>query len=482
MKKVKGLTAITLCLSGTLWPNSILAQSVDTHLLADSLQTAKEIAVGTGENAELPAQWDLRSCIDYALKQNITIRRNKLSAESAQVDVKTAKAALFPSLSASIGQRIVNRPNSETGTIITGDNITSSQSKTSYNGSYGIDANWTLYNGGQRLNNIKQQDLNNRIAELAVAESENSIEESIAQTYIQILYATEAVKINEGTLEVSQAQYERGKELMAAGSISRADLAQLEAQVSTDKYQLVTAKATLQDYKLQLKQLLELDGDEEMQLQLSLPGDEHILSPLPTKADVYRAALSLRPEIEASRLDIEASDLEIKKARTGYLPSLSLSAGIGSTNANGSDFTFAEQVKQNWNNSLGITISIPIFNNRQTKSAVEKAKIQKMTSELSLLDEQKNLYKTIEGLWLDANSAQQQYIAAQEKLKSTQTSYELLQEQFNLGMKNTVELLTEKNNMLSAQQETLQAKYMALLNAQLLRFYEGQEMGNWENN
>lgn len=482
MKKVKGLTAITLCLSGTLWPNSILAQSVDTHLPADSLQTANEIAVGTGENAELPAQWDLRSCIDYALKQNITIRRNKLSAESAQVDVKTAKAALFPSLSASIGQRIVNRPNSETGTIITGDNITSSQSKTSYNGSYGIDANWTLYNGGQRLNNIKQQDLNNRIAELAVAESENSIEESIAQTYIQILYATEAVKINEGTLEVSQAQYERGKELMAAGSISRADLAQLEAQVSTDKYQLVTAKATLQDYKLQLKQLLELDGDEEMQLQLSLPGDEHILSPLPTKADVYRAALSLRPEIEASRLDIEASDLEIKKARAGYLPSLSLSAGIGSTNANGSDFTFAEQVKQNWNNSLGITISIPIFNHRQTKSAVEKAKIQKMTSELSLLDEQKNLYKTIEGLWLDANSAQQQYIAAQEKLKSTQTSYELLQEQFNLGMKNTVELLTEKNNMLSAQQETLQAKYMALLNAQLLRFYEGQEMGNWENN
>ena len=482
MKKVKGLTAITLCLSGTLWPNSILAQSVDTHLLTDSLQTANEIAVGTGENAELPAQWDLRSCIDYALKQNITIRRNKLSAESAQVDVKTAKAALFPSLSASIGQRIVNRPNSETGTIITGDNITSSQSKTSYNGSYGIDANWTLYNGGQRLNNIKQQDLNNRIAELAVAKSENSIEESIAQTYIQILYATEAVKINEGTLEVSQAQYERGKELMAAGSISRADLAQLEAQVSTDKYQLVIAKATLQDYKLQLKQLLELDGDEEMQLQLSLPGDEHILSPLPTKADVYRAALSLRPEIEASRLNIEASDLEIKKARAGYLPSLSLSAGIGSTNANGSDFTFAEQVKQNWNNSLGITISIPIFNNRQTKSAVEKAKIQKMTSELSLLEEQKNLYKTIEGLWLDANSAQQQYIAAQEKLKSTQTSYELLQEQFNLGMKNTVELLTEKNNMLSAQQETLQAKYMALLNAQLLRFYEGQEMGNWENN
>ena len=121
-------------------------------------------------------------------------------------------------------------------------------------------------------------------------------------------------------------------------------------------------------------------------------------------------------------------------------------------------------------------MSIPIFNNRQTKSALQKAKLQKQTSELSLLDEQKTLYKTIEGLWLDANSAQQRYAAAVEKLRSTQTSYDLIQEQFNLGMKNTVELLTEKSNLLSAQQETLQAKYMAILNAQLLRFYQGERI------
>lgn len=105
-----------------------------------------------------------------------------------------------------------------------------------------------------------------------------------------------------------------------------------------------------------------------------------------------------------------------------------------------------------------------------------RGKIQKQISELSLLDEQKTLYKTIEGLWLDANSAQQRYAAALEKLKSSQTSYDLVQEQFNLGMKNTVELLTEKNNLLSAKQETLQSKYMALLNMQLLRFYQGEAM------
>lgn len=459
------MTVISLCAASTC--------------VGNAMPQTQETAIGTQQQDStqtLPAQWNLQACIDYALQQNITIRKNRLNAKSAEVDVKTARAALFPSLTASVSQRIVNRPNSQTNTIIDGDNITSSQSKTSYNGSYGIDANWTLYNGSKRLNTLKQQRMNNRIAELGVAESENTIEESITQIYVQILYAAEAVKVNEATLDVSRAECERARALLAAGSIARSDLAQLEAQVSTDKYQLVTAQATLQDYKLQLKQLLELDGEKEMTLYIPTLGDENVLSPLPSKTDVYRSALTLRPEIEAGRLNVKASELDIDIARSGYIPTISLSAGIGSTNTNGNDFTFGEQIKQNWNNFLGVTVSVPIFNNRQTKSAVQKAKIQKQNSELDLLDNQKNLYKTIEGLWLDANSAQQRYVAAIEKLRSTQTSYDLIQEQFNLGMKNTVELLTEKNNLLNAQQETLQAKYMAILNTQLLKFYQGEQI------
>ena len=302
------------------------------------------------------------------------------------------------------------------------------------------------------------------------------MEESITQTYIQILYAAESVKVNENTLAVSEAQRDRGRELLSAGSISKADQAQLEAQVSTDRYQLVTAQATLQDYKLQLKQLLELDGEEEMNLYLPTLDDSKVLSPLPSKADVYHSALALRPEIESSKLNVQSSELGINIARAGYMPSISLSAGIGTNNTSGSDFTFAQQVKNGWNNSLGLSVSVPIFNNRQTKSAVQKAKLQHKTSMLDLLDEQKTLYKTIEGLWLDANSAQQRFAAAQEKLRSTSISYELISEQFNLGMKNTVELLTEKNNLLSAQQEMLQSKYMAILNTQLLKFYEGEKI------
>ena len=323
-----------------------------------------------------------------------------------------------------------------------------------------------MYNGSKRVNTVKQQKLNNRIAELNVDESENSIEENITQLYVQILYSAEAVEVNRSTLEVSRKQYERGQVLFNVGSIASSDLAQLEAQVSSDNYQLVTSEATLQDYKLQLKQLLELDGDIEMNLYLPQLDDSNVLTPLPSKDDVYNTALSLRPEIEAGKLNVETSDLSIKMARAGYLPTLSLSAGIGSTNANGSDFSFSEQVKRNWNNSLGLTLSIPIFDKRQTKSSINKAKLQKQTSQLDLL----------ENLWLAANSAQQQYVAASQKLKSTETSYSLVSEQFNVGMKNTVELLTEKNNLLSAQQETLQAKYTAILNAGLLRFYQGEEI------
>lgn len=461
MINVRRFTAIALLSVGML--NGLSAQET-------SMQT------DTATVANLPAQWDLQSCIDYALQQNITIRKNRINAVSTQIDVKTAKAALFPNLSFSLSQQLKNSPYNATSSIVNGSEVLSSNSKTSYSGNYGLNASWTLYNGSKRLTTIKQEKLNNQVAELEVETSENDIQESIAQIYIQILYAAESVKVNENTLQVSIAQRDRGQELLAAGSIAKSDLAQLEAQVSTDRYQLVTAQATLEDYKLQLKQLLELDGENEMNIYLPSLSDENVLALLPSKKEVYLSALALRPEIEASKLNVAASELEINIAKAGYMPTISLSAGIGTNHINSSDFSFSEQLKNSWSNSIGLSVSVPIFNNRQTKSAVQKAKLQRETSMLSLLDEQKALYKTIESLWLDANSAQQRYAAANEKLKSTSISYELVSEQFNLGMKNTVELLTEKNNLLQAQQEQLQAKYMAILNTQLLKFYQGEEL------
>ncbi len=451
MIRVKRLTVITLCAVG-MWPGCTAIQAQPSQ----------------------PAEWTLQNCIDYALQQNISIRKNRINAESTSVDVKTAKAALFPSLSFSTSQNVVNRPYQETSSTISGSQVLSTTSKTSYNGNYGLNAQWTVYNGNKRTNTIKQQKLNNQMAELSVDEAANSIQESIMQTYMQILYAAESVKVNEGTLAVSEAQRDRGKELLAAGSISKADLAQLESQVSADRYNLVNSESALQNYKLQLKQLLELDGEEEMNLYLPALGNDQVLTPLPSKTEVYRTALTLRPEIGSSQLNITSSDLGVSIARSGYLPTVSLTAGIGTNNTSGSDFTFGEQMKNGWNNSIGLSVSVPIFNNRQTKSAVEKAKLQQTTSQLDLLDEQKALFKAIEGIWLDASTAQQSFVAAREKLNSSQTSFDLVSEQFNLGMKNTVEMLTEKNNLQAAQQNLLQAKYMAVLNTQMLHFYQGE--------
>ena len=421
-------------------------------------------------------EWTLQECINYALEKNIQLQQNKISLQESEIDIKDARASLFPSLSFSTGHNVVNRPYQEQSNTVSGTEIISSDEKTTYNGNYSLNAQWTLWNGGQRLNNLKQQKTNRDIARLTVSETENTLQKQITQLFIQILYADESIQINRSTLEVSKATYKRGQELFAEGSLSKADLAQLEAQVSDDQYQLVTAESTWRNYKLQLKQLLELDGSEEFNLVLPELNDENILKMLPSQTDVYQAAMAIRPEIQSSRLSIENAKLGISAAKAGYYPTISLSASSSSTTNSASTNNWAQQMKYGWNNMIGISLSIPIFNNRQNKSNVQKARLQYNTSQLDLINKQKELYSTIEGLWLDALNAQQQYVAAETKVKSSQTSFDMVNEQFNLGMKNTVELLTEKNNLLSAKQQLVQAKYMAILNRTLLNFYAGNNI------
>ena len=421
-------------------------------------------------------EWTLQECINYALEKNIQLQQNKISLQESEIDIKDARASLFPSLSFSTGHNVVNRPYQEQSNTVSGTEIISSDEKTTYNGNYSLNAQWTLWNGGQRLNNLKQQKTNRDIARLTVSETENTLQEQITQLFIQILYADESIQINKSTLEVSKATYKRGQELFAEGSLSKADLAQLEAQVSDDQYQLVTAESTWRNYKLQLKQLLELDGSEEFNLVLPELNEENILKMLPSQTDVYQAAMAIRPEIQSSRLSIENAKLGISAAKAGYYPTISLSASSSSTTNSASTNNWAEQMKYGWNNMIGVNLSIPIFNNRQTKSAVQKAQITYSSSQLDLINKQKELYSTIETLWLDALNAQQQYEAANSKLQSCQTSFDIVNEQFNLGIKNTVELLTEKNNLLSAQQQRVQAKYMAILDRALLDFYAGNDI------
>ena len=427
-------------------------------------------------SAQEAKQWSLKDCIQYALDKNIQLRQEKISLQESEEEIRSAKAALFPSLSFNTGQNIVNRPFQEQSAMVNGSEIIESNNKTTYNGSYNLSAQWTVWNGNKRLNNIKQQKTNRNIARLNVSEAENTLQEEIVRLFIQILYADESVAINKATLEGSQATFERGEELFNEGSLSKADLAQLEAQVSNDQYQLVTAESTLRSYKLQLKQLLELNGSQEMNLILPQPDDLQIMALLPSKEEVYQTALLTRPEIQSGKLSIENAKLSLSSAKAGYMPTISLSASTSSMTNNASQNNWAHQMKYGWNNMIGLNISIPISDQRQTETAVRKARLQYNASLLTLSDIQKTLYSNIENAYLDALNAQQQYKAAGAKLKSSQLSFDMVSEQFNLGMKNTVELLTEKNNLQSAQQQCIQAKYMALLNRTLLNFYAGREI------
>ena len=409
---------------------------------------------------EKPTQWTLQACLDYALANNIQIKQSRINELSGLEDTELAKAQLFPSLSADITQGYVNYPSHNAA-----DNH-------SYSGNYSINANWTLFDAGRRNKAIKQQKLQNEMDRLATEESEDDIRIAIVQTYLQVMYAMEAVEINKNTVETAKAERDRAEELYKAGSISAVDLAQLESQYSTDKYQLTVAETNLDNYKLQLKQLLELDISEEIQLAMPEIAESEVVAPLPEKETIYATSLAVMPQIRNHELAIQSAELEEKRAKAAYWPTLSMNAGVGTGHLSGTNYNFGNKIWNNFNESVGISITIPIFAQRENKTAYNKAKLAITTSQLDLLNTQKELLQKVESAYLDATSAQSQYLSASERLAYVRQSFALTEEQIFIGMKNTLELLTEKNNLLNAQQEVLQSKYMAIMSIQLLNILQ----------
>ena len=410
---------------------------------------------------EASKTWTLQECLDYAYQNNIQVRQSRNNQLSGIEDTKQAKAALFPSLVASTTQSYTNYPSSE----VTDNN--------SYTGTYGITAGMTIFEGGKLRTEVKRQKVQNQMDALSVEESVNDIRIAIVQAYMQCLYAADAVRINRSTAEASKAQRDRAEEMLRTGSISRVDFAQLQSQYSSDEYQIVVAGSTLDNYKLQLKQLLELDIMEEMNPAVPGVKEENVLKALPPKNEVYETALKVMPQIRRGELGIEAAKLEEKSARAGFFPSISLSASVGTGHMSNNDFESGSQIWNRFNENVGLTLNIPIFSNRKNRTAVNKAKIALNDSYLEWTSLQKELLRNVESAYLDAVSAQAQYLSAREKEKYARESYELTSEQFRVGVKNTVELITAQNEYSAAQQQVLQAKYLTLLSIELRNIYQG---------
>jgi outer membrane protein len=417
-------------------------------------------------------QWSLQDCINYALQNNITIQKNHLQRLSANEDVLESKAQLLPSLSASTNQDLAYTPWVESGIVSSDGYSRASIAKVSYNGSYGINGSWTIWNGNRNKNAIK---LNQLIAEKASIDSittAQSIQEQIAQFYIQILYSTEAINVNRENLKISQENEARGKEMYVIGKMSKADVAQLEAQTAQDQYNVVSAESNTRNYKRQLKQLLQIANDDPFDIVIPTMSDAQALGTIPALNGIYAAALDNRPEIKSYQNAINQGDLNIQIAKAQNLPTISANAGVSTSTTTMNTLNWSRQLKTNMNVGAGITVSIPIFDNRAKKTAYNKAIIARNESILDLKNEQTTLYSTIENYWLQATTNQNQYKAAQISTSSAKTSYELLSEQFKVGLKNVSELRTGKSNLLTSEQNELQSKYLTIYNLEMLNFYQ----------
>ena len=418
-------------------------------------------------------RWTLGDCIGYALANNTQLLKQNLQKRSAQEDLLQSQAALLPSLSASTSQNVNYQPWPESGRAsVQNGYVQSSVDKFFYNGSYGINSNWTLWNGGRNTNTVKLNRLYSQQAELDSAVTANSIQEQIAQIYVQILYSAEAIEVSKQMLETSKANEDRGKEFVAVGKMSKADLAQLSAQRAQDEYSLVEAESNLRNFKRQMKEVLQITDDEEFDVVMPETSDELALQDIPLLNDVYGAALNNRPEIKNAMMGVEGSKLSLKIAKAQRLPSLGLNASVGTNTTSMSDTAFGTQLKSNLNVGAGLSVSIPIFDNRQAKTAANKALIQRENYLLDLKDKQTALYSTIENYWLQAVNNQNKFKAARVSTESAQASYDLLSEKFRLKMINTVELMNGWSNLMSARQNELQSKYLAILNINMLKFYE----------
>ena len=402
--------------------------------------------------------WTLRECTDYAVEHNHELEAYQLNVENAKIDVLTAKAARYPDVSASMGQSVSNNW------------FSSASSKSRYGGNYGVSAGMTLYNGGSIRRNIEKSENSLKMQNLSMEKNILDLKLRIAQLYIQVLYDKETIRMKEEAAAASKALWDRGIEFLKAGSMSKADVAKLESQNASDLYQITNARSQYDNDLLALKTAMRMQRDA---LDIITPdiSEDRILEILPSRDEVFNRAMDIRPEIEIGNIGIQNSELDLQGAKMGYAPRLSLSASSGTNNSSGGNF--GRQLKNNWSNSLGLNLSIPIYSQRQNKSAVEKARNYLEQSKLEAEEAEDNLFTTIENVYLNARNSQQQYISAKKAYESARLSYELAVEQFKLGMKNIAEMEQERSTYLAAELSLAQSKYMALYNLQVLKFYTG---------
>jgi outer membrane protein len=408
--------------------------------------------------------WDLKTCLEYAKKNNFQVNTLRYDKALSEQDYLLSKAMRLPSLNGAMSQSITNSKNADP--VVGGF-----QTQSNTAGNYSLNTSWTVYNGGFLRKDVQQKDLLIQSASLSVKEAENDITLQITQAYLNILLARENIVYLEDVLNTSKAQLQQANQRFEAGAISRKDRLQLESQVANDQYALVNAQTNYRQNTVTLKQILQIPSS--VNFEVSQPDSIAPKEVIPSLAEASGAALANRPEVKNSQLGIQIAEVELAKARALGRPSLSLGGNLSTGFSDNQTNKYFSQLDNNFYQRLGLTIGIPIFNNRNVKTNVERSKILIEQAKLSLLGTRTTLDQAVEQAYIAVLNAQAQYDAASVQLRANEETYKITSGQLELGAVNTLDLQLQKNLYVQAVQAFVQAKYNAVLSIKVYNFYTG---------
>jgi outer membrane protein len=414
--------------------------------------------------ANLPKQWRLEDCIAFAKKNNISLATLRLTTRSTQEDLLESKAAVLPNLTGDVSQTIINGNNANQATG-------SFQSQARFSSSYGLNSSMILYNGGYLKNDIRSKQFSVQSANLNVKETENSLTLSITQAFFNVLLAREIIVSFEAVLETSTGQLQQGQQRFDAGSMAKKDLLQLQSQVATDQYNLINANNNFKLNTVDLKQLLLLPSSFDLQVTApdSIPAQRSLTSLM----DAERLAQQTRPEVMNGLVQIKIAQIELEKIKASTKPTISLGAGLATGYSDNQGVEYLPQLHNNFYQSLGVTMAVPIYSRRVNKTNINKSKIELQQSQLALYNIKTILDQLVERNYINLLNAQAQYTSAETRFKISEEIYNITNEQLKLGAVNTVELLQVKDAYLQALQTSIQAKYTAALYNKIYEFYMG---------
>lgn len=431
-----------------------------------SIAVAAALIIGCTAVTAQAKQWSLTDCIGYALEQNIQVRKAGVSVSLGELNLKQSKDNMLPSLSASLSENLGWRQE------------TNAPDETSWAGSSRTNASLssglTLFNGFQLKNQVRQAGLDLKSLQYSADQTMESISLNIMSAYLQVLYSEEQVTNAGNQAEATREELALAAERLSLGAIANSDYLQVKAQLASEESSLASAANSLKMAKLNLMQLMEYPVDEAF--EIIRPDIDAIISTAPATdaVSLYEEALRVKPQVKIASLNRENASIDLEIARGGFLPSLSLNAGM-STGFTGAA-EMGAQLKSGFSPSVGLSASIPIFRNNQTRASVTRAKYGITTAELDELNTRNQLRKEVEQAVLDAGSALINYQAALKRYDSSVENYNVSEEKFKLGAMNSVDFLIQKTNLTAAESNLLQAKYELVYSHKIIDFYRGVEL------